>query len=485
MPGSSRSRFTIESLADMNLNELLSVSELESFQKAVNSYSPRCIRLHPNRLETSLPFTVSDVPWYQWGRILADSSIRPASFTQYATAAYYIQDAASLLPLALLEPNATDIICDLCASPGGKASAIAERLGKQGFLLANESIRSRVDVLRYSLAKTGNPCFAVSSYDPNDLASKLPHAFDSVLVDAPCSGQTLVARNKRDDNAFAANQIEHCSLRQRRILQSAIRMIKPGGRLVYSTCTFAIEENESQIRWLHQQYPDAWEPIEPRGLESWLSPLQAGCYRLWPHRDRCAGGFAACLRLVKEIDFEPSIPSDPVGRPRQVSLEKPKQRAILEKQKEVQEVLSTFGAFRDVTKVWRNGCAQCTTTGADQFMTDHSQMAMDPMAILIETGNHFVPTHGLAMLEKAYFTPHQTFDLDLSQAKQFAAGGSVAIASPDELAIACNGIGWAVATWNKQPLGWCKVLRNRLNNHIPPWARLHLGGSDGENQTPC
>ena len=459
----------------MSLDQFLVANEREPFQKALNCFSDRCVRLHANRPTPILPFAVSDVPWYPWGRFLNDSSLRPASFLNYAVADYYIQDAASLLPLALLDLKETDVICDLCASPGGKASAIAERLGPNGFLLANESIRSRVDVLRYSLAKTGNPCFAVSSYDPDDLAGELQQTFDAVLVDAPCSGQTLVARNKRDDNAFSANQIEHCALRQQRILQSAIRMLKPGGRLIYSTCTFAVEENEAQIRWLHEQYPDAWEPIEFPALEPWRSRLEAGCYRLWPHRDRCAGGFAAGLRLVHEIDAEPTAPSHRVKKLLKVSLGKPMQRAALEKQKMVQEMLSTLGTFHNVSTHWQRGYAQCMTTGAANALATHSHLAMDPMAILIETGSHFVPTQGLAMMDRKYFSPVQPFHLDSDQANQFSSGAAIAIEATAGRSNLPDAGGWAVATWNDRPLGWCKVLRNRLNNHLPPWARLTLG----------
>ncbi len=459
---------------NLNLNPLLDASEYESFQKAITTFSDRCIRLHVNRLETELPFTVSEVPWYTWGRFLVDSNQRPASFLNYATADYYIQDAASLLPLELLDPGVTDTICDLCASPGGKASAIAERLGPSGFLLANESIRSRVDILRYSLAKTGNPCFAVSSYDPDDLASQMPQAFDAVLVDAPCSGQTLVGRNKRDDNAFSENQIEHCALRQQRILQSAIRLLKPGGRLVYSTCTFAIEENESQIQWLIEQFPDAWEPIEPKPLEPWRSSLQAGCYRLWPHRDRCAGGFAAGLRLVKEIDFEPVAFRSRFGKHRELSAGKTKQKTELEKQKSVQEMLGELGEFSQVTTEWERGFAQCMTAGVRDAIERHTVVAMEPMAVLIETGNHFVPTQGLALLGNEVFMPHRRLELGSNQAKLFAGGASVAL-TPSVEASSSRGLsGWAVATWNGRSLGWCKVLSNRLNNHLPPWARLHL-----------
>ena len=463
----------------MNLNQLLDVSEHEAFEKALHRFSDRCIRLHVRHLDSELPFTVTDVPWYSWGRFLEDSTLRPASFLNYATGDYYIQDAASLLPLTLLDPQVDERICDLCASPGGKSSAIAERLGPNGFLLANESIRSRVDVLRYSLAKTGNPCFAVSSYDPDDLASHMPKSFDSMLVDAPCSGQTLVARSKRDDNAFSDNQIEHCALRQQRILQSAIRMLKPGGRLIYSTCTFAIEENESQIQWLQEQYPDAWEPIEPKGLEPWRSPVRAGCYRLWPHRDRCAGGFAAGLRLVNEIEFEPNAIGGRACKNREFFSGRTKQRTELEKQKRVQEVLVGLGDFSQVTTEWKSGYAQCMASGVLKAMQDHLKVAMEPLAVLVESGNHFVPTQGLALLDGGLFTPRHVSALDTDQAKQFASGASIAI-SPLNGPSTLVGVrprgdsGWAIATWNHRPLGWCKALSNRLNNLLPPWARLNV-----------
>ena len=459
----------------MKHNQLLDTNEQESFLKALHSFSDRCIRLHVRGLEVELPFAVTQVPWYPWGRFLVDSKLRPASFINYATADYYIQDAASLLPLALLDPQTTDKVCDLCASPGGKASAIAERLGPNGFLLANESIRSRVDVLHYSLARTGNPCFAVSSYDPEMLANLMPQAFDAVLVDAPCSGQTLVGRNKRDDNAFSENQIEHCALRQQRILQSAIQLLKLGGRLIYSTCTFATEENESQIQWLQEQFPGAWEPIEPLELVPWRSPVQAGCYRLWPHRDHCAGGFAAGLRLVKEIEFEPNGLNSRSAKHRETPVVgKTKQRSEKDKQKSVSEVLSVLGEFTTVTTEWQRGFAQCMTSGAIQTTGAFPQVAMEPMAVLIESGNHFVPTQGLALLDSKFFTPHRTLELNEDQAKLFASGASLAIGSSSQPSKSKSESGWTIATFHGRPLGWCKVLSNRLNNHLPPWARLKI-----------
>lgn len=458
----------------MNLDQLLPVGEHEAFHKASLSFSDRCVRKHVRRMDSELPFAVTEVPWYAWGRFLVDSTIRPASFLEYATADYYIQDAASLLPLALVDSTVDDMVCDLCASPGGKASAIAERLGPNGFLLANESIRSRVDVLKYSLAKTGNPCFAVSSYDPDELASLMPNVFDVVLIDAPCSGQTLVARRKRDDNAFSANQIEHCALRQQRILESAIRMLKVGGRLVYSTCTFAIEENEAQIQWLLHQYPDAWEPIELGGLAPWRSPIQSGCYRLWPHRDHCSGGFAAGLRLVKELDLEPIATNEPVSSKRNAK-GKATERSELLKQKSAQESLACLGTFSQVSTEWRNGYLQCMTSGVRNATIDYPQVAMEPLAVLIESGNHFVPTQGLALLDAGIFTPNRVVELESKQAAQFANGASIPLSTTEGPSSAKAANAWTVANWNGRALGWCKALSNRLNNHLPPWARLNLG----------
>ena len=308
------------------------------------------------------------------------------------------------------------------------------------------------------------------------LANLMPQTFDAVLVDAPCSGQTLVGRNKRDDNAFSENQIEHCALRQQRILQSAVQLLKLGGRLIYSTCTFATEENESQIQWLQEKFPGAWEPIEPLEIAPWRSPVQAGCYRLWPHRDHCAGGFAAGLQLVKEIEFEPYRMSSRGSKHREVPLaEKSKQRSEMDKQESVKEVLGLLGEFTNVTTEWQRGYAQCMTPGAMQMTGNFPQVAMEPMAVLIEAGNHFVPTQGLALLDNKFFKPHRTLELVEHQAKLFASGASIGIGSAPHQSSSKTESGWTIATFNSRPLGWCKVLSNRLNNHLPPWARLNMG----------
>lgn len=460
------------------MNQLLPPSEHDAFLQAIHSLGSRCIRMHVDHVDAALPFAVSRVPWYSEGRFLDDSNIRPASFLNFAIGEYYIQDGASLLPLALLDIQPDDVVCDLCAAPGGKASAIAERLGPDGFLLANESIHSRLDVLKYALARSGNPTYGVCSYDPDFLATQAPRMFDAVLVDAPCSGQTLVGKNKRDENAFAENQIEHCAMRQRRILLAAVRLLKTGGRLIYSTCTFAAEENESQVQWLQEKFPNAWEPIEPPALEPWKSPHQPGCYRLWPHRDRCAGGFAAGLRLVKELDFEPaaaetfqqdtSKPSRNKRMHHASSSRKENQKAEEARQAKGNQILMELGRFEELDIQWRSGYAHGLTRGVSNAIQPLSQLSVQPPTVLIETGHHFVPTQAMAMLKEQFFTANQRVELSHGQSVEFMNGSSIA-KSADQ---GEHPAGWSIASWHHRSLGWLKSAGNRWNNHLPAWARM-------------
>jgi 16S rRNA C967 or C1407 C5-methylase (RsmB/RsmF family) len=214
----------------------------------------------------------------------------PGGFLEYAAADYYIQDAASLLPIRLLQIQPSDIVCDVCSAPGGKATAIAEKLGPEGIVVANEAIRSRVDVLRYSLARTGRANWATSNFDPESLALRCSGLFNKVLVDVPCSGQSLLGKERQAESAFALSHVEHCAQRARRILKSAVRLLAPGGVLVFSTCTFSIEENEAQIEWLQREYPGAWEPVIVPELAAWI--------HRWPQVATDCGRIAIGVRVV-------------------------------------------------------------------------------------------------------------------------------------------------------------------------------------------
>jgi SAM-dependent methyltransferase len=368
-----------------------------------------------------------------------------------------------MLALALLDVQSGESVCDLCAAPGGKASGILERLGAGGFLLANEPIHSRGEILRYMLSRVGSLRYAVTQFDPDALISKFSETFDAVLVDAPCSGQTMVVSGKRDRNAFDVKQIEHSAERQRRILRAAIRLLRPGGRLVYSTCTYAVEENESQVRWLQEEFPNAWEPLKNPKLAKWSSPLEPGCYRLWPHREATSGAFGAGLRLVKELPCSERLPEQS-WRSHLKNSKQAKSDGWRIGSSEKSDI-EMFGELRDATlAIHGDGFHR----GISQDAPDHLLQSIPPSAwaeLADIRKKRALPHHGLAMLSPEWFVPKDLLNLDLKTAKFFLAGQSI----PIEETGRANGAfeGWKVAVWQENRLGWLKMAGNRYNNHLP------------------
>lgn len=461
--------------------------ELSQFEIASQQLPTRAIRVRDDRLDQPLPFEVSHVPWFNSGRWLVDGSIRPAGFLEFAANDYYIQDAGSLLPIALLAPQPGELICDLCAAPGGKASAILELMQGNGLLVANEAIRSRVDSLRTMLARTGHVNAIVANHDPDQLAQWLAGRFDAVLVDAPCSGQMLVGKDKRDENAWSANQVLHSAKRQNRILDAAIRLLKPGGRLVYSTCTFAPEEDEHQLQRIVEQYPDSWRFEPEASLAEWESPLQEGCYRLWPHRHRCAGGFAG--RIVKISDEDDSFLELTRGEKRR---DRSPKRAHPKDEKAAVSALDEFGILSErlEPKLW-NGQVHIGVQDAWPLLSRYPALGEVPTAMYTK-GSRWLPSQPLAWARARYFTPHRTVALGDSSAKAYLAGdvlgvddvlvgdgldGDATGASSEHATTQDSGgvpRGWGVAQWRGSSLGWIKGAGNRWNNHLPAWAAMKI-----------
>jgi 16S rRNA C967 or C1407 C5-methylase (RsmB/RsmF family) len=455
----------------MNLDRFLDRSEHESFERACQTYPDRSIRLRDDRLDRSLPFKVTPIDWFPQGRWIEcesdaeGASVRPASFLNYAVGDYYIQDAGSLLPVALLAPKSGEWICDLCAAPGGKASAILEGLHGNGLLVANESIRSRMDVLQFMLCRTGHANYVTSSYDPDDLAMMMPETFDAVLVDAPCSGQMLVAKEKRSTNAWTPSQIEHSAKRQNRILDAAIQLVRPGGRIVYSTCTFAEEENELQMARIRNLYPGCFEPLIAPELMRWQSPIDEGCYRLWPHRDRCAGGFAGGLRRTEKPLDSPSSKQSKTRR------NDNHPRGHSKSEKIAIDEVHSYGVFDASieSRLWNSGLHMATAPVWQ--LLDRRPWLGSPPPGLYSKGSRWLPSHALALLRTQYFRPKQTHDLSWELASRFVRGEAIQPMHDTPNQEDHNtATGWMVASWQSQSIGWAKSTANRWNNHLPAWA---------------
>lgn len=170
--------------------------------------------------------------------------------------AYYMQEPSASAAVTVLSPQAGEKILDLCAAPGGKSTQIAVALGGTGLLWSNEYVRARAHILGQNLERCGVRNAVLSSADAETLAAGLFGFFDAVLVDAPCSGEGMFRKEPAALSAWSEENVAHCAARQRDILDAAAKTVRAGGRLVYSTCTFAPEENECTAAWFLATHPD-------------------------------------------------------------------------------------------------------------------------------------------------------------------------------------------------------------------------------------
>ena len=256
---------------------------------------PRAVALRLNPLKKRpqpLPFLREAVAWEPEG-FYYDPEARPGLHPYHEAGVYYLQEASAMAPVALLEPQPGERICDLCAAPGGKSTQIAGRLMGQGLLLCNEIHPKRARILSRNIERLGIANALVTNEHPQRLAERLPGYFHRVLVDAPCSGEGMFRKEEAAVTDWSVDTVQMCANRQGEILESAARLLMPGGRLVYSTCTFAPEENEETVARFLARHPE----FTPEVTQApWFAPGPNGSYRLWPHRLLGEGHFLAVLK---------------------------------------------------------------------------------------------------------------------------------------------------------------------------------------------
>ena len=249
-------------------------------------------RPHPN------PFSpLPSVSWQPDHVDLVPFAQRPGQHDVHVSGDIYCLDPSSVFASQVLSaiPEASRVI-DLCASPGGKA-ILAWRQLNPGRLLCNEVIGKRTGALISNLKRCAITPAQVCSADTEQLAEQMGPVADLVIVDAPCSGQSLIARGKKSPGCFHPATINMNGNRQRRILSNAVRLVAPGGYLAYMTCTYAVKENERNLAWLLKKNPQL-TPVDVPLLAAWRSPYSNDpCYRLWPFDSVGAGGFTALLQV--------------------------------------------------------------------------------------------------------------------------------------------------------------------------------------------
>lgn len=397
---------------------------------------------------------------------LVASGWRPGKHPLHAAGLYYLQDPAAMVVGALLDPRPGERVADLSAAPGGKATHIAALMRNRGFLLANDVSPGRARELAGNLERLGvtNAMVTIESLDR--LADRLGAAFDRVLLDAPCSGEAMFCRSEAARRGWSPAAVDGCARRQEELLAEAGRLVRPGGRLVYSTCTFSPEEDEQVVAAFLRALPD-FELVSPPpipgaepGRPEWSGaeplPQLERTIRLWPHRTPGAGHFVAILRRAESAPAELAATSAWEGGGAD---EAPAAEAAL------------FRGFRDATLLDTEiGSGTILRRGEELFAAvdgapDPGELRTLRPGLPLGTAarGHFLPAHGLAMALR----PEQLRDTvelagDERRTRAFLRGETLSAPGPP---------GWVLVTCSGLPLGWGKRVGSTLKNHLPKGLR--------------
>ena len=266
------------------------------------------LKITPEEFEQISPFSLRRIPWTENGYFYEESDM-PSRHPFYFAGLYYLQEPSAMAPASRLPVSPGDRVLDLCAAPGGKATELVSRLGGEGFLTANEISASRARALLKNMELMGAANVLITNEKPGSLSKVFEEYFDKILVDAPCSGEGMFRKEPEVIKSWEPNRPAFFARLQENIVDEAVKMLKPGGLMMYSTCTFSKEENEGTVSGLLQRHPEMklctiqpWEGFSC-GVPDWGDGnLQLEkCVRIWPHRMEGEGHFMALLRKDGEV----------------------------------------------------------------------------------------------------------------------------------------------------------------------------------------
>lgn len=425
------------------------------------------VRLNPAKfnIENSTFEIEGQVPWCSNGYYLKE---RP-SFTLdplFHAGAYYVQEASSMFLEQALSQTA-DLskplkVLDLCAAPGGKSTLVQSLISKESLLVSNEVIKTRVNILAENITRWGAANVIVTNNDPADF-KRLPAYFDVIVVDAPCSGSGLFRKDPEAISEWSENNVELCARRQQRILADILPSLKPGGVLLYSTCSYSVPEDEAIADWLAAA--QQLETVQLRPDEGWgiVETVSANTgafgYRFYPGKVKGEGFYLAAFKKPGSTESVQSI------KP-QKSKNKNNQQLTVAEKEVIRPFLADAGEFFFIKQ--QDEVLTLPLHLEEELSIIQSALYIKKAGVKLGTviRNELVPAHDLAVSNMiASSVPR--LETDRETALQYLRRAEISISTALK--------GWVLLTYGQLPLGWVKLMPNRINNYYPKeWRILHM-----------
>lgn len=464
------------------IRNLLNEEEANCFFNALQEEQPVSIRLNPYKHgyaelkeRTIGRFNAQEVSWCSDAYYLDK---RP-TFTfdpLFHAGCYYVQEAGSMFLEQVFKqiiPQHALTALDLCAAPGGKSTHIRALLPEGSLLVANEVIRNRSQILAENLTKWGHPDVIVTNNDPADF-TPMEEMFDFILTDVPCSGEGMFRKDTTAINEWSEENVNICQLRQQRILSDIWPCLKPGGLLVYSTCTYNTKENEENIRWICEKFEAEVLPIEVPTNWGITGNLLKGetfpVYRFMPHKTQSEGLFLAVLRKPATSESSNTI--------RYEFKEKDKSRKG--KQKAEKGYIIGKEQLHVIQQWLKSDTYKLYTEGnvVNAFHTSHVEVLQQlrsslrilqaGIAVAELKGKDWVPCHSFALSQLAEKNIFPHAEINLEQAIAYLRKETIQLSNEVPR-------GFVLLTYNNRALGFVKNIGNRANNLYPQEWRIRSG----------
>jgi tRNA and rRNA cytosine-C5-methylases len=482
-------------LFEDRMRELLGEDEYQEYLQCYSKPHFGGLRVNtlkstPEEFEKICPYSVKRIPWVKNGYYY-DTEVQPSKNPYYYAGLYYIQEPSAMTPASLLLINPGDKVLDICAAPGGKSTELGAKLEGEGLLVSNDISNSRAKALLKNIELFGIRNALVVSEAPNKLAQYFPEYFDKILIDAPCSGEGMFRKSPAIMKNWEQYGVDYYNKLQKEIILFAASMLKPGGYMLYSTCTFSPEENEGTISYLMEQCPEfhvvnaipdeqtqkelklSYEGFDC-GKPEWVNGKEElkHCIRLWPHKINGEGHFVTLLYKEKADDKDGLAD------------------VMSEDTKSSSNKLTSKASFNNASNLKKlaNALSDETLEFIHQlkFPIDQNQLVVrEDRVYLLPQGlpdlkGLRILRQGLLLgeMKKQRFEPSQALAnalkiTDYDKVIRFAADDPTVIRY-----LKCESIelnqdypdGWYLICVEQFPLGWVKIIKNNLKNkYLPGW----------------